>query len=66
MCMGTLVHYEQAVRLSSKGDEWPGWGVGCSECVQVNGHTMSKEGSRHGCFNWASSGGLNVGFTVGF
>ena len=35
MCAGTPVYCEQAVKLRRCGNEWPGQGGGCGECVRV-------------------------------
>ena len=70
MCKGTSEQYAQTSHLPDACQDHPGApvrGIGIGGESGSSGHTTpGSEGSLRGRFNWAPSGGLNGGFTVGF
>jgi hypothetical protein len=40
---GTLVRYEQRLKLSWTGNEWSGQEGGCGGCVWVHRYTMNRQ-----------------------
>ena len=60
------VHYAQSVRRRVQGDGGNGVQVHYEQTGSSGHTTPGSEGSLHGRFSWAPSGGLNGGFTSEF